>query len=91
MNAIIKHHLNDHANVLKQYMENTTTDKTILAWLIKRILIKLFRKEYILYCLDYINIGDIPDFHVALTEKLGDELADDIIDAVKKHLAKKKK
>jgi len=44
-----------------------------------------------LYCLDYINIADIPDFHVALTEKLGDELADDIIDAVKKHLAKKKK
>lgn len=91
MNAIIKNHLDDHSELLKQYLDNETTDKTILSWLIKRLMLKLFKKEYLMYALEYINIADIPEFHVKLSEKLGDDLADDIITAVNKHLAKKKK
>lgn len=91
MNAILKHHLNDHAEVLSQYMANRTTDKTILAWLIKRLLLKLFKREYINYALEYINIADIAQFHVKLADKLGNDLADDIIDAVNKHLKKNAK
>lgn len=91
MNIIIKSHLNDHSEVLKQYIENDTTDKKLLAWLIKRLFLKLFKKEYMMYALQYINVTDLPEFHIKLSEKLGDELANDVMDAIKKHLAKKKK
>jgi hypothetical protein len=91
MNPIIKHNLEDHATVLSQYLENENTDRNVLAWLIKRLLIKLFRKEYIVYALEYINIGGIDEFHEKLAEKLGGDLADEIIVAVKKQIASKTK
>lgn len=90
MNTIIKHHLNDHAEVLRQYLENDVTEKTIIAWLIKRLMLKLFKKQYMDYVLQTINIGSMADFEIKLAEKLGDELSDEIIQAIKKHLSRKK-
>lgn len=90
MNTIIKHHLNDHAEVLRQYLENDVTEKTIIAWLIKRLMLKLFKKQYMDYVLQKINIGSMADFEIKLAEKLGDELSDEIIQAIKKHLSRKK-
>lgn len=90
MNNILKHHLNDHAEVLNQYMANETTDKVILASMIKRLMLKLFRKQYMEYALNYININGMVEFETKLAEKLGDDLSNEIIQAIKKHLTKKK-
>jgi len=91
MNLLLKTHLEDHGELFKQYMENETTDKSILAWLIKRLFIKLFRKQYMEYVFKKINIESWPDFEIKLAEKLGDDLASEIIIAIEQHCNKKKK
>jgi hypothetical protein len=90
MNNNIKHALEDHAEVLRQYLDNDSTDQTALAFLIKRLMVKLFKKQYIEYVLNYINIGNLTEFHTKLADKLGNDLADEIIAATKKQIAKKK-
>ena len=90
MNAYLIYKLDDHAEVLRQYLANENTDKTILAGLIKRLMLKLFQKKYMDYVLNKVNITSMADFEIQLAEKLGDELSHDIIAAIKKHLSKKK-
>ena len=52
MELKMKPHIENHVEVLSQYMNSKTTEHTTLAGMIVRMLIKLFKKPYFEYALD---------------------------------------
>lgn len=90
MNAILQHHLEDHATCLDQFLNNDTQDHNILAELIVRILTRISKKAWIEHALAYINIDGVDGLESRLVAKFGEDLAAIIMQKVIVHISGEK-
>jgi hypothetical protein len=92
MNAIEQHYIKEHAVLLQQYLDNPNQDPVILAKLIERIVRRLVRLNWLEPVMKILNVTDAHDFEYLLADRIGVELASDIMEsAAVAKLAKKLK
>lgn len=89
MKAGLKIWLEARAQVIENYLNDEKTDRKILAQTLTYLLLRLFKKSYVNFVLNYLNIGSMPEFKERLADKLGNEAADKIIKAIEANYKEK--